>query len=57
MKKLLSLTLSLLFVTIAAFAADPFRSHRYDVFKVLPLNEDNVVFVGNSITHMHFCCG
>ena len=37
----------------STFAADPFRSHRYDVFKVLPLNEQSVVFVGNSITNMH----
>ena len=53
MKKLLSLTLCLLFAVAQMFAADPFRSHRYDVFKVLPLNEQNIVFVGNSITNMH----
>lgn len=53
MKKLLSLTLCLLFAVAQMFAADPFRSHRYDVFKVLPLNEQNTVFVGNSITNMH----
>ena len=53
MKKLLSLTLCLLFAVAHLFAADPFRSHRYDVFKVLPLNEQNTVFVGNSITNMH----
>ena len=54
MKKLLSLLL-LLVLTVGnrTFAADPFRSHRYDVFKVLPLNEQSVVFVGNSITNMH----
>ena len=53
MKKLLSLTLCLLFAVAQMFAADPFRSHRYDVFKVLPLNNSNIVFVGNSITNMH----
>lgn len=53
MKKLLSLMLCFLLAVAQLFAADPFRSHRYDVFKVLPLNEQNVVFVGNSITNMH----
>ena len=53
MKKLLSLMLCFLLAVAQLFAADPFRSHRYDVFKVLPLNEQNTVFVGNSITNMH----
>ena len=53
MKKLLSFALCLLFTVAQMSAADPFRSHRYDVFKVLPLNEQNIVFVGNSITNMH----
>ena len=53
MKKLVSFLFCLLFACNVVFAADPFRSHRYDVFKVLPLNEQNIVFVGNSITNMH----
>ena len=53
MKKLLSLMLCFLLAVAQLFAADPFRSHRYDVFKVLPLNEQSTVFVGNSITNMH----
>ena len=53
MKRLFSISLSLLLAVAQLFAADPFRSHRYDVFKVLPLNEQSIVFVGNSITNMH----
>lgn len=53
MKKLVSFLLCVLVACNSVFAADPFRSHRYDVFKVLPLNEQNIVFVGNSITNMH----
>ena len=53
MKRLISFLLCILFVANGLFAADPFRSHRYDVFKVLPLDEQNIVFVGNSITNMH----
>ena len=53
MKKLISFLLCVLVACNSVFAADPFRSHRYDVFKVLPLNEQNIVFVGNSITNMH----
>ena len=53
MKRLLSFLLCILFASNGLFAADTFRSHRYDVFKVLPLNEQNIVFVGNSITNMH----
>jgi len=36
-----------------ALADAPFRNHRYDAFKVLKLNSDNIVFIGNSITNMH----
>lgn len=38
---------------LAAQADLPFRNHRYDLFKVLPVRSDNIVFVGNSITNMH----
>ena len=53
MKKLISFLFCILFVTNSLFAADPFRAHKYDLFKVLPVNSESVVFVGNSITNMH----
>ena len=53
MKKLISFLLCILLACNCVLAADPFRSHRYDVFKVLPLNDRSIVFVGNSITNMH----
>lgn len=31
----------------------PFRNHRFDTFKVMPINEQSIVFVGNSISDMH----
>lgn len=43
-----------LFLTVATAIADgPFRAHRFDVFRVMPVQRDNVVFLGNSITNMH----
>lgn len=36
-----------------AFADLPFRNHRYDSFKVLEVNSNSIVFMGNSITNMH----
>lgn len=53
MKKLISFLFCILLACNCVLAADPFRSHRYDVFKVLPLNDRSIVFVGNSITNMH----
>ena len=53
MKKLISILLCVLFLANGLFAADPFRAHKYDLFKVLPVNSESVVFVGNSITNMH----
>ena len=32
---------------------DAFRAHKYDLFKVLPVNNSSIVFVGNSITNMN----
>lgn len=53
MRKLFTLlTLWLLAVTVA-FADLPFRNHRYDAFKVLPVTSEDIVFIGNSITNMH----
>lgn len=48
--------LTSLFVTLCAWtvlADRPFRDHRYGGFKVLEVNNQSIVFVGNSITNMH----
>ena len=52
-KKLLSAILCCIFSISAAFADGPFRNHRYDAFKVLPISSEQIVFIGNSITNMH----
>ena len=51
MKKTLLFLLASIF-TLAAWGDEPFRKHRYDLFKVLPPAEGSIVFVGNSITDM-----
>lgn len=33
--------------------ADGFRDHRFDTFRVMPITEQSIVFVGNSISDMH----
>lgn len=53
MKKLSTFLVALLCTVAATFADAPFRNHRYDVFKVLPVTSEQTVFVGNSITNMH----
>ena len=53
MKKLFTLFICGLLSVAAAFADEPFRNHRYDAFKVLPINNESIVFVGNSITNMN----
>ncbi len=53
MKKLSTFLAVLLCAITAIFADAPFRNHRYDAFKVLPVNSEQIVFVGNSITNMH----
>ena len=45
--------LMILATGLGAMADEPFRQHRYDVFKALPVNSENIVFYGNSITNMH----
>ena len=52
MKHTLCLLLAAL-LACAAWADEPFRSHRYDIFKSLPPEAGSIVFVGNSITDMH----
>ena len=56
MKKILSLLgagLISLFAALSSHADPPFRQHRYDTYKVLPIDNKSIVFVGNSITDMH----
>ena len=53
MRKSLTLLFAALLAFAAAWADEPFRKHRYDLFKVLPPAEGSIVFVGNSITDMH----
>lgn len=52
MKKFL-LLFAMLFATLSASADLPFRVHRMDAFKVLPVSEGDILFLGNSITNMH----
>lgn len=56
MKRTLTTLLSCLLLLTTAWADGPFRNHRYDAFKALKVNSDNIVFVGNSITNMHEWC-
>lgn len=53
MKKYFFVLFISLFVFGNLLADEPFRKHRFDTFKVLPMNENSIVFVGNSITDMH----
>lgn len=53
MKKSLLFTLAFIVSAVSAWADAPFRNQRYDVFKVLPVTEQSIVFMGNSITNMH----
>ena len=53
MKNKVLYLLFLLLAPASALADLPFRNHRYDSFKVLAVESDNIVFLGNSITNMH----
>ena len=53
MKRVSTLLLALLCAVATTFADAPFRNHRYDAFKVLPVNSEQIVFIGNSITNMN----
>ena len=53
MKRASTFLAALLCTATAIFADLPFRNHRYDVFKVLPVTSENIVFIGNSITNMN----
>lgn len=52
MKKTLLLLCFILSLS-TAFADGPFRAHRFDSFKNLPVDSTHIVFLGNSITDMH----
>ena len=52
MRKILLICL-MAFAAITAFADQPFRTQRYDALNVVKVNEESIVFVGNSITNMH----
>jgi lysophospholipase L1-like esterase len=52
--KRFSTFIALLLCTVTAVLADgPFRNHRYDSFKALSVTNENILFIGNSITDMH----
>ncbi|MBQ5616213.1 MAG: hypothetical protein IIU90_00485, partial [Bacteroidaceae bacterium] len=53
MRKLFAFLFCALLSTVAVFADEPFRNHRYDSFRVLSTNSESIVFIGNSITDMH----
>ena len=53
MRKLFAFLFCALLSTVAIFADEPFRNHRYDSFRVLSTNSESIVFIGNSITDMH----
>ena len=53
MKRVSTFLVALLCAATTIFADEPFRNHRYDAFKVLPVTSDNIVFIGNSITNMN----
>ncbi len=53
MKRIFTLLTCIVFATVTALADGPFRNHRYDGFKAATINENSIVFIGNSITNMH----
>ena len=53
MKRILSIVICLCLAVFAYAVTDPFRAHKYDLFKVLPVNDKSIVFVGNSIKGYH----
>lgn len=53
MRKNILLALAALTVSLALFADEPFRNHRYDVTGIMPVHEGDIVLMGDSITNMH----
>lgn len=52
-KRCLLLAAAVLMSVSQLLADVPFRLHRYDSFKAAPVNEQSIIFYGNSITNMH----
>ena len=52
LKKLFVAVVALAGTIGSMFADEPFRLHRYDSFKACEVNENSIVFIGNSITNM-----
>ena len=52
MKKVLLILVWVVMCTMSV-CAQSFRKQRYDSYKVMPINSESIVFVGNSITNMH----
>lgn len=52
MKKIL-FALIVALVSLSASGITNWRAHRYEGFKALPTTSSDILFVGNSITHMH----
>lgn len=53
MKRFSAILALLVACVCCLYAITPFREHRFDGFKVTPLDENSIVFFGNSITNMH----
>lgn len=53
MKRNLLTALAIMLAAMTAAAITPFRQHRFDQFKALPLQDSAIVFFGNSITNMY----
>lgn len=51
-RRLLFIILASIFCSMQAVADDiPFRVQRREIFRVMPINEESIVFLGNSITN------
>ena len=51
-KRLAWTLMALLLPAMSALADGPFRQHRYNALTPLEVNEQSIVFLGNSITNM-----
>lgn len=52
LRSILIAAVAALTAVVSVRADEPFRNHRYDSFKAGRVNENSIVFVGNSITNM-----
>ena len=54
LKRFAAAAVAMAFLGSSVCVADhPFRRHRFDVMKTLPVDSTDIVFFGNSITNMH----